>query len=291
MLLIKKFSEPSVEIIKDIREVELICKEYDKLNGSLYLDTSLNFNSEIKSLYLLYENNQLVSLISMFIPTGEEAEISAYTLPEYRRKGYFKKLLDEATKEITKYNISDLVFVCEPQSNDGIEAIKKLEAEFDFTEYFLRHKGSLNDMEVRRVSEIELHKAKKKDLEAIISLSQEIFNDNYDDAKSMVTKSFEAVNRMQYIAVLGEKLIGMGSVSIENDEASIFGLGVVPKCQGKGFGRQILNLILVDLKDKGIENITIEVDSTNENAFKLYKKCGFEVETSFNYYRKRVIQA
>ncbi|MDF2588583.1 MAG: acetyltransferase [Anaerocolumna sp.] len=104
----------------------------------------------------------------------------------------------------------------------------------------------------------------------------------------MVTKTFEANNRMQYIALLKDKLIGMGSVSIENDEASIFGFGVKPDHQGKGFGRELLNLLLVDLKEKGCSNITIEVDSTNENAFNLYKKCGFEVETSFNYYRKSI---
>lgn len=286
ILLIKKFSKLSEEIVKEIREVELICKEHDKLNENIFLDTSINFNSEIKSIFLLYEKNKLISLIYMFIPTSEEAEISAYTLPEYRRKGYFKRLLDEATKEITKYSIPDLIFVCEPQSNDGVGAIKKLKAEFDFTEYFLRYKGSLNDMEVRQMPEIKLHKPEKKDLEAIINLSQEIFNDNYDDAKSMISKAFEAENRIQYIAVLDEKLIGMGSVSIENDEASIFGLGVVPQYRGKGFGREILNLIVADLKNRGRENITIEVDSTNKNAFNLYKKFGFEVETSFDYYRK-----
>lgn len=83
----------------------------------------------------------------------------------------------------------------------------------------------------------------------------------------------------------------MGSVSIENDEASIFGLGIAPQYQGKGFGRELLNLIAADLKNKGIENITIEVDSTNKNAFNLYKKFGFEVETSFDYYRKRAAYA
>jgi ribosomal protein S18 acetylase RimI-like enzyme len=289
ILLIKKLSKLDEEILKEIREVESICKEHDKLNGGIFLDTSLNFNSEIKSILLLYENNKLVSLISMFIPTSEEAEITAFTLPEYRQKGYFRRLLDEAEREITKYNIPDLIFVCEPQSNDGIGAIRKLKAEFDFTEYFLRYKGSLNDMEVRQRPEVKLHKPEKKDLEALISLSQEIFNDNYDDAKSIVSKSFEAENRTQYVAVLDEKFIGMGSVGIENDEASIFGLGVAPQYQGKGFGREILSLIVAAIKSRGIENITIEVDSTNKNAFNLYKKFGFEVETSFDYYRKELL--
>ena len=288
-MLIKKFNEPNEEIIKEIREVELICKEHDKINGSIFLDTSINFNSEIKSLFLLYDNSVLVSLISMFIPTNDEAEISAYTLPEYRQKGYFRILLDEAIKEITKYNIPDLIFVCEPQSNDGKGAIEKLKSEYDFTEYLLRYSGSLNDMKSLQIPEVKLYEAKKEDLEAIINLSQDIFNDSYDDAKSMITKSFESENRIQYIAMLDEKLIGMGSASFENDEASIFGLGVSPQYQGKGFGGAILKLVLTDLNNRGSKNITIEVDSTNKNAFNLYRKCGFEVETSFDYYRKRVI--
>ncbi|RBP66627.1 ribosomal protein S18 acetylase RimI-like enzyme [Alkalibaculum bacchi] len=286
-MVIKKFSEPSEEIIKEIRKVELICKEHDKLNGSIFLDTSINFNSEIKSLFLLYDSNILVSLVSMFIPTRDEAEISAYTLPKYRRKGYFKKLLHEAIKEITKYNILDLVFVCEPQSNDGNEVIEKLKAEFDFTEYFLRYNDSVDDMEVRPTPEIKLKEAEKEDLESLINLSQEIFNDNYEDAKSMIIKSFESENRIQYIGMIDKKHIGMGSASLGNDEASIFGFGVSPQYQGKGFGRAMLKRILTDLKNRGRENITIEVDSTNKNAFNLYKKCGFKVETSFDYYRKR----
>ncbi len=84
-----------------------------------------------------------------------------------------------------------------------------------------------------------------------------------------------------------KKHIGMGSASLGNDEASIFGFEVSPQYQGKGFGRAILKRILTDLKNRGRENITIEVDSTNKNAFNLYRKCGFEVETSFDYYRKR----
>lgn len=289
MLLIKKLSELSEEIITEIREVELICKNHDMLNGNIFLDTSINFNSEIKTLFLLYEDSRLVSFISMFIPTSEEAEISAYTLPEYRRRGYFKSLLGEAIEEIKKYNISEIIFVCETQSIDGKEAIATQNAEIVFTEYFLRYKDYSNDIRILNESQVKLYRAEQKNLEELISLSQEIFNDEYDDAKSMIDRTFEANNRVQYIALVDEKLVGMGSVSFENEEASIFGLGISPQFQGKGFGRELLMLILKDLKKEGIENITIEVDSSNKNAFKLYRGCGFEVETSFDYYRKSVI--
>lgn len=288
LLIIKKFNKLNNHITEEIREIERVCKEYDKLNGDLFLDTSLNFNQEIEGNILLYEDKQLVSLIIMFIPTSEEAELSAYTLPEYRQRGYFKRLLTEAIEEIKKYKIRDLIFVCEPQSKDGIEAIKRLKVELDFTEYFLRLKNYSENRELSKNRLLKLYKAEPEDKENLISLSQDIFEDSYEDAKNIITRSFEADNRLQYIAKLDEVLVGMGAVSFENEEASISGLGISPQYQGKGFGQDLLNLILSELKRDGTENITIEVDSNNEVAFNLYKICGFEVVASFNYYRKRI---
>jgi len=108
-LLIKRSINPSEEIKKELKEVERICKAHDMLNSNLFLDTSMNFNPNINSVFLIYEGDQLVSFVSMFIPTQEDAEISAYTLPEYRQRGYFKKLLIEAMTEARKYNIRYLL--------------------------------------------------------------------------------------------------------------------------------------------------------------------------------------
>lgn len=74
-----------------------------------------------------------------------------------------------------------------------------------------------------------------------------------------------------------------------NDEISIFGFGIDEKFRGKGYGKQILNLIINKLISEGKRNITLEVDSNNEIAFNLYKKTGFETDVAFQYYRKRVI--
>jgi ribosomal protein S18 acetylase RimI-like enzyme len=285
-LNIKVLSETNDKISKQIREVEIICKTYDKTKGNIFLDKSLNFDQGMKSLFLFYDDNKLISLISIFMPTAKEAEISAYTLPGYRRKGYFKKLLTKAIEELKKYKQLDLLFVCETQSKDGKKAINKLGGELSFTEYFMRFKGSLSDLEKQQFSQINLQEAGLKDLEDIVVLSRQVFNCDYEDAESLRTKSLKADNRTQYIAILNDELIGMGAVSFESDEASIFGLGISPQYQGRGLGKELLNLILNDLKKKNIQNVSIEVNSRNKNAFNLYLKCGFEIETSYDYYRK-----
>jgi ribosomal protein S18 acetylase RimI-like enzyme len=288
-MLIKELKKASEEVIKEIRQLEDICKKHDKLTGNIFLDSTLNFNPDIKSLFLLYEDSKLISLLLMFIPTQNEAEISGFTLPEYRQKGYFKTLLARVNNELKKYEVLDILFVCEPQSLDGKAVIKKLEAKYDFTEYSLKY-NQLNATSLNQyLNKIELYKPNLQDYEILIDLSQQIFDDSYEDAESMIIKAFESQSRQQYLAILDRESIGMGGVSFEQDGAYIFGFGIIPKYQGKGFGKAMLKLILKDLIEQNVEKILIEVNSENERAFNLYKKYGFEVQTAFEYFRKKLI--
>lgn len=289
-----KTNTPTQDIIHDIKRVEQACKEHDGLRGGISLDYSLNIYPDMTSLFLLYEQEELVSFLSMFVPTGEEAEISACTLPGHRRKDYFSLLLDEAGREAAEYGIRSLLFVCEAQSRDGKSALQALRAEYRFTEYALKYRGPAEGAESPRIPRIRLREAEREDLEAVIAMTQAIFNDSPDDARSMTLKAFESKDRVQYIAMLREQSVeqsdeqpvGMASVFIEDGEAWIFGLGILPGYQGKGLGGEMLDQLIARTKSRGIENISIEVDSTNESAFHLYTKHGFETETAFEYHVK-----
>jgi ribosomal protein S18 acetylase RimI-like enzyme len=284
-LIIKAYSKINEDIVKQIKEVENLCKVFDGTKGSISLDTSLNIHSDMKALFLLYENTVLVSILSIFMPTAEEAEISAYTLPAFRRKGYFKELLKEAEAELQRYGQPDLIFVNESNSKSGAEAAKKLGGRLEFTEYFLRYQHPIDRTKEQTDRQIKLQEATEKDLETIIGLSQRIFDDSYEDAESMVKNTLNAENRIQYIAVLWDEPIGMGSVSQDNDTVSIHGLGIVPEYQGKGYGKELLTVIIQELQMKGISDITLEVNSSNDRAFQLYTKYGFTIDTSYDYYR------
>lgn len=76
-MLIIKTNTPTQAIIHDIKQIEQACKEHDGLRGSVSLDYSLNIHPDMMSLFLLYEQEGLVSFLSMFVPGGEEAEISS----------------------------------------------------------------------------------------------------------------------------------------------------------------------------------------------------------------------
>ena len=285
-MTIKAYSSLSENALKEVIKLEKICKEDDHLKGSVFLDTSLNFNHDLKSIFLLYENSELVSMLSMFIPKQHEAEISAYTLPKYRGNGYFTALLSKAVEELSKFHVPDILFVCESQSNTGKRAIEALNAKYEYTEYSM--KFNKNGYVFKDRYRLLLIKPDLRDLDKIVDISMRTFNESYEDSKTWVDKCFEFPTREQYLAILNGEIIGMGSINMERDVMSICGLGVVPEYRNQGYGKELLHLIVDNLWQRGKTEITIDVDSENANALGLYKKFGFQIEVAFEYYRKKV---
>ncbi len=116
---IKELNSLNDEITSEIRKLELICKECNDLKGNMYLDTLMNFDKNTKNIFLLYEDEKLVSLLSVFVPTSLEGKAYAYTSPEYRKRGYFKKLLFRAEDELKSYSVAGILFTCESRSPSG----------------------------------------------------------------------------------------------------------------------------------------------------------------------------
>jgi len=286
-MIIKSLNILSNEVINEILALVKVCKEDDNCNGSIFLDKSLNFNHDIKTTFLLYENGELVSVLSIFCPRQQEAEITAYTLPYHRRKGYFTALLAKAIEELKTYQVPDLIFVFDAQSTSGKEVALKLNAQYDFTEYFMRFNKETYVAAVT-LQRVKLQRPQLNDLNQLIDVSVHIFDNSYEDAENMVKNSFQSATREQFVALLGKEIIGMGSVGFEDSACSINGFGIVSESRGMGYGREFLQLIIDSLWQRGKQDITIDVNSNNRTAFELYKAGGFQVEIAYNYYRQKV---
>ncbi len=286
-MILKKLNAYSDNVVNDMDRLEQICKEQDKLQGSIFVDTTMNFNQEMNSIFLMYDGDQLISLLTMFVPTQQEAEITALTLPSHRGEGYFKELLAKAVAELSKYEIPEVLFVIESQSITGKQVITHLAAQYVFTEYSM-------GLEVRKYvpraqNRLKYLKPSEQDLERLIDISMRIFQESYEDTQSMIVNIFKSGTRQQYLGILNGEIIGMGSSRRDGDEVSIFGFGITPEFRSQGYGYDLLHLIVAQLSQQpGIRKIVIEVDSDNKHAFKLYQKLGFQIETAFEYYRKHM---
>lgn len=271
---------------KDIRDLEKICQENDHLKGNIFLSNEINFNKEINCFLMLYDEQTLISFLAMFIPTAQEAEISAYTLPSRRRQGYFGTLLREAIKELSSYSIHSILFVQEPASMDGKHVLDRLGAKYEYSEYLLVYNAQRRP--INTSGKIKLLQYSNGSIEDIVALNVDIFEEDREDSFSMVKKSLESKDINTYIAYLNDEIIGTCNVNFESPDVSIFGLGISSRYQGHGYGREMLNLLLERLLEMELSSITLEVNSENNRAYQLYRNNGFDIKTQFDYYRKDI---
>lgn len=71
------------------------------------------------------------------------------------------------------------------------------------------------------------------------------------------------------------KAVGYGGVSLGYD-ADIMTVGVLPGARGKGIGRMLVETLTDAASTSGAERIFLEVRDSNQEAQRLYEKCGFE---------------
>jgi ribosomal protein S18 acetylase RimI-like enzyme len=287
-LLVKELNQVNSDIVKEINELVEQCNNYDGIEGIIELDKSINFNQEMNTVFMAYEDNKLVSVLSLFVPGCEEAEVSAMTLPDYRLRGYFSELVKRAQKEIKRYHVPDLLFVCNGNSAKGKAAIAKQKAQYEFTEYFLKYNHKFDPVIKNYSYRIKLHKAGLQDIESIAKINMGAFHNSCEGAKSLANAALKADNREVFLGNIEGEFVAKGVICFENGGASINGLGVLPEYQGRGYGKEMLYSIIHKLIEYNMEDICIEVESENDNAFQLYKNSGFEVQSAWEYYRKTI---
>lgn len=268
--------------IKEIENLEETCKNYDKTKGGAFLSNEINFDKEINCFFLLYEKEILVSFLAMFIPTSQEAEISACTLPEYRRKGFFKRLLESAINELRKYDVREILFVNETSSNDGKLTLRKFNVKYDFSEYLLVYE---KDKFNKTQNKLKLYEIINQDVDEIAKLHTDIFNKTLEEGKAIITRAIESKDRISYMAKIDNEIVGICSISLEGSNAFICGLGISTKYRGLGYGKEILSKGIEKALTLDIKDIYIEVDSKNHIAYNLYINNGFIIKTQLDYYR------
>lgn len=75
---------------------------------------------------------------------------------------------------------------------------------------------------------------------------------------------------------VGGSVTGYGIMSIAAGEAHLLNLCVHPNAQRFGYGRRLLNVLLVRAAEADADKVFLEVRPSNEAALRLYRSVGFE---------------
>jgi GNAT superfamily N-acetyltransferase len=260
----------------------------ESISDELFFDEQLNFDETFNCYYLLYSADRLLSFLIVFAPTAEEAEITAFTHPQHRQKGYFRMLFERMREELDAYEIGKILFVCDHCARDAKQMLRALGAEFSHSEYYMQFDPASEAKQA--VSQAHLIEAGEMHLEEMIELDRQIFNESPDATAKMIESSVRNEEISTYLLMLDETMIGMCSVWKKERTLSVFGLGNPSPLSESGIRQRNDAPVAGQLRMIRDFRIVIEVETGNERALKLYSSEGFRIAVQYDYYRLRLAE-
>ena len=120
-----------------IRQLEDRCMKMDRTVHRMYLDSDCNLDPYMKCFYILEIQGHPRSVLSISNLEPGRAEISAFTDPEYRRRGLFLELWKEAASMLAHRGFERAYFVHEPVSEAGKQVLHRMGARYEKSEYLM----------------------------------------------------------------------------------------------------------------------------------------------------------
>lgn len=266
-----------------INNLQKICNDFENLKAEVFLSNEINFDKNIPCFFLGYEEEKLAAFLTIFLPTKEEGEISAFTNPDYRKKGNFKKLFKEAAEVLKENDVPKVLFVAEPKSDTSKEVLKKIgETELVRSEYTMSYlKEKFQNNKNKKGLKFEIVSEDNKKIYS--QMTEEIFKMAEGTNDNFVENAIKSIDRDAYIGYFNSEKIGVFNMNYTEDGVFLYGLGIREDFQRKGYGEEFLNFALKKAFEKG-KKVILDVDSDNMPAYNLYKKLGFKIDFQADYY-------
>ncbi len=269
-----------------IRQLEKVCNQFEGLTMKLNWNSLQHRPSDEINDFLYYEGDKLVGYLALYSFNKKEAEVSAMSHPDHRRRGIFKQLLATARSELRKRTIPEFLFICERVSASGRQCMQAIGARYEFSEYKMSLKEAIRPAVTS--ADLRLSPALPEDIASMAHMEAICFEMPLAETKHRLERNLSDPGRRLLIAIVGGERIGKIHILQAETETYISAFCVLPAHQKKGYGTTILSRTVEQLVDEDHQNISLEVATNNEHALLLYQQCGFQVTTAYDYYRLAV---
>ncbi len=276
----QSFNQLTPELNFEIKAFMMQCENFDKVSSCLQLQSDFNNFKEMPCWLIEKIDDQIIAVCSIFAVNTFEAELSTVVAPSHRHHGIGKKLVREAKRILKDYGYKQILYVCDDDSVSGRAFIDTFLTRHHHTAYTLQY---INRGEHPRATRLLVSKAYERDLDNIIQINVNAFEDDYEVAAQFITSTFMSPTQTAYVGQLNYKPICTLMLGNENGNYSINGVAVLKAFQGQGYAKELIQDVLFGLRNEE-QPVIIEIDNTNSPAFHLYQKLGFEASQVIIYY-------
>jgi len=286
--LVKKRTLTTEELVA-IQQLAELCNRHDELQMRLDWQPLTNRSGAEVSDFLYYQNDALVGYLNAYGFGNDERELTGMVHPAQRRQGIARTLLQAAREEYTGHGVRELLLICEQRSTSGKAFIEAVGAHHSFSEHemVLTHFEPRNQFDDR----LAFRLADSSDIKALATIMSTTEGTEIEAEEPVIQQRLHDPVNQYYIAIFGDnevgchEPVGMLRLNEMDDEIGIYSFAVIPDYQGRGYGRQILEEAIYAIQaDPDHKTIMLDVDVSNERAFRLYHSCGFDIKTTYDYY-------
>ena len=269
--------------LDEIRQLAQVCNQHDGLDLKLVWSMLRSRPADQLNDFLYYADGRLVGFLALFSFNSREGEISGMVHPEYRQRGIFSALFEAACQEGRRRGIPSFLLIAEQASSAGQAFVRRLATSYYHSEYKMvleepRLPATFNERLLFRP-------AIAGDLPALAHITAQAFHMPESDVDWYNEKILERASHRYYVGEIDGVVIGKIDVDLSAERGFIFGFAIVPECQGRGYGRQILAQTVQEIRNSGRQHVELEVATENKQALSLYQSCGFKETGSYDYYR------
>lgn len=288
-----------------IRALADECVRRDALALKLELDYKMQVarsaqgRERIQSLneFMCFSGAKLIGYIGCgFGGMDSVLEITGMVHPDHRRQGVFSLLYGLIMDECRRRGAPEVLALCDRTSASGQGFLRKIGAEYSFSEYEMRLGGAFPEIGEERLNGVTLRKATNADAGEIARQNALSFDEDELSGEAgagesgasdfaLLPEEEEDRGMTIYLAECGEAIIGKVHVETNSDEAGgIYGLVVLPEHRGKGYGRAVLLAAIKKLHEAGTRDALLQVEAGNAKAMGLYQSCGFKKTSTMDYF-------
>ena len=124
------------------------------------------------------------------------------------------------------------------------------------------------------------------DLETVMAIERDIYP--FPWTRGNFSDSLNA-GYSCWVCEVEKKMLGYAVMMVVLDEAQLLNISISRSVQGQGYGRKLLEHMIVIARGFGAKNMFLEVRPSNRSALRLYEKIGFnEFSVRKNYYPNNI---
>lgn len=279
-----KLSKLHKNDLRSIKSLVDLSAQQDGFRVKLYWNILQNrLTQELNDIFYFIDGN-LVGYLALFTFEVDEAEISLVVHPKYRRQRIGQRLLSEALLELRMRRITKTLWICPQQSMIDRHYVQSFDPEYVFSQIEMITKQV---PVFENLPEVQLRLATVGDLPLIAKIGMISFESPYAETLQRFTENMQEKNRKIWLlSGLGQENIGKIHVRFEgNATVFIHDLCILPEHRGKKLAMAMIVKTMQMLHQEGMRVFTLDVETDNEGALKLYQQCGYETMAAYDYWR------